>query len=86
MVVSVDKRTSDRAYTPGTTVQTISGAYLRLGPGTNYAYIDEIPSNDSVTIQADPNGLNGVWAKGYYWWKVSFGDKTGWLAEINLAP
>jgi hypothetical protein len=86
MVASVPKQTSQRTYTTGTTVTTISDAYIRLGPGTNYASIGIITTGSTGTIQADPNGLNGVWAKGYYWWKISFGDKTGWVAEINLAP
>jgi PKD repeat protein len=30
------------------------------------------------------NQLNGVLAKGNYWWKVSFGSSVGWVKEIRL--
>ena len=30
------------------------------------------------------NDLNGILAKGVYWWKVAFGDLTGWVYEDGL--
>jgi len=28
--------------------------------------------------------LNGILAKGLYWWKVAFGDYEGWVSEEYL--
>jgi len=30
--------------------------------------------------------LDGIFAKGYHWWKVAFGDQAGWASESVLEP
>ena len=66
-------------------VQASGNANLRLGPGTNYHVIDSIPNATTGVIQDPMNALNGVRAKGYYWWKVRFGNLDGWMAGTLLS-
>ena len=56
---------------------------LRLGPGTNYAALSTLPPNTEGVV-VDGGLLNGVLAKGTYWWKAAFGDLTGWVSEDYL--
>jgi len=58
------------------------GAHIRLGPGTNFGVLCSLPRGVSVTVL--PNPLNGVFAKGHYWWKVRYGSYEGWVAEAFL--
>ncbi len=55
---------------------------LRLGPGTNYAVLTALPVGSTGVVLA--HALNGVQAKGYFWWKVRFGEETGWVNENSL--
>jgi len=85
MLVVLPKEQSN-AYHPGDQVITVSTQQspLRLGPGTNYAILAGVEPDSVGTIQEHRNGLNGVYAKGSYWWRVAFGDSIGWIAEENL--
>jgi uncharacterized protein YraI len=61
-----------------------SAVNLRMGPGTNYASQGVLPADISGTIQ--PHSLNGIFAKGYYWWKVTLNTgQTGWVVQDALA-
>jgi hypothetical protein len=42
-----------------------------------------LPADASGVVLAHP--LNGVLAKGSYWWKVDFGEVIGWVKEESLA-
>lgn len=66
-------------------VNTTSPATLYLGPGTNYSELAILPSGSAGFIVEDNNGLNGILAKGSYWWKVAFGSLTGWIEEQKLS-
>ena len=57
-------------------------ANMRLGPGTNFGVLRQLSQGTYVTVL--PNPLNGVSAKGYYWWKVRYGNYEGWIAETLL--
>jgi hypothetical protein len=61
---------------------------VRLGPGTNYGLVDTVDPGISGIVLGDDNGLNGVWAKGYYWWRVLLEvgdlDIIGWVIEPAL--
>jgi hypothetical protein len=72
-------------FTPGNPVTTISDTDVRLGPGTNYTSFTIVPKGTHGSIVQQMNGLDGVLAKGTYWWYVDFGGITGWVPEGALA-
>lgn len=62
----------------------VSGAdslSVRTGPGTNYGIIGTIDQGLPGEILNHANGLNGIYAKGFFWWNVGFGEIEGWVAE-----
>lgn len=79
------RETSTTWYGSAGAVFTTVDAVLRVGPGTNYAGFAIIPSGSYGLIDLDGTALNGVRAKGTYWWKVSFNGQTGWIAEGAIA-
>lgn len=72
-------------FSPGDAVTTITSTEVRLGPGTNYTPFTTIPSGTHGIILDQMNDLNGVLAKGIYWWYVDFGNAAGWVAEGAIA-
>jgi len=66
------------------TVATIVNTPIHLGPGNNYDVITTIPSGRSGIVMPHLNHLEGVLAKGSFWWKVNFGDVNGWVREEHL--
>jgi hypothetical protein len=70
---------------PGMLVNAVGPSTLRLGPGTNYGELAHLPAGSAGLVVPDVNRLDGVFAKGAYWWKVSFGNLTGWIEETNLS-
>ena len=56
---------------------------LRLGPGPTFGGAGKVTATDSGTIQPEP--LNGIFAKGAYWWYCRFGDADGWASLDQLA-
>jgi hypothetical protein len=84
MMVEVLPMQKAAYMSPGDTLAVLSDTALRLGPGTNYARLDTIPSGTPVEILPDMNGLNGVLAKGATWWKVRYGSQEGWAALWTL--
>jgi hypothetical protein len=65
-------------------VRTVIETEIRLGPGSNYASLAALPADSQGQVVAHTNGLDGVQAKGSYWWKVNFGGSVGWVAEEAL--
>jgi uncharacterized protein YgiM (DUF1202 family) len=53
---------------------------LRSGPGTGHSVIRRVASGTTGTIQDGP-----VEADGHFWYKVRFGDATGWIVMAALA-
>ena len=53
---------------------------LRLGPGATSTLV----RTDTGTILPEP--LNGIYAKGAYWWFCRFGDADGWASLDQLTP
>jgi hypothetical protein len=80
MVVIEPKEQSSR-FTPDDLIITTTNTNIRLGPGTNYGVIAIAPEYSIGVILDHMNDLNGVLAKGYYWWKVSINGIQGWIAE-----
>ena len=84
MMVVVQPRQQSARFQAGTQVTTVSDALVRLGPGTNYAsFASLLPGRSGVIL---PHPLNGVLAKGTYWWKVAVDEIEGWISEdlINI--
>jgi hypothetical protein len=85
MTVVLPKQVS-QTFSIGNQVATsgLGGVEVRLGPGTNYAVLSTIPGGTVGTIIPHIHQLNGVLAKGEYWWKVDFGAVIGWVKEASL--
>jgi hypothetical protein len=79
MMVSVEPRIQSHAFQSGSQVTTRNQTAVRLGPGTNYATLATVPAQTKGTLVQDMNHLDGILAKGAYWWKVDFGGTTGWV-------
>jgi hypothetical protein len=75
---------SSTAFVPGDSVITLSDTGLRLGPGTNFASLTTLSAGSQGHILAQMNGLDGILAKGDYWWYVDFGSTNGWVTEAVL--
>jgi hypothetical protein len=84
MMVVVQPRQQSGRFTAGLHVITLNTALVRLGPGTNYAAFANLQPGSVGVILNHP--LNGVLAKGSYWWKVAIGDIEGWVSEDLLNP
>ncbi|HEX7976364.1 MAG TPA: phosphodiester glycosidase family protein [Anaerolineales bacterium] len=84
MMTVVEPKEQSTAHQPGEGWGVGAGSTLYLGPGTNYGPV--------LTFQSDTKGelidnnLNGVRAKGFYWWKAQFGSATGWVNETISLP
>jgi hypothetical protein len=86
MMVDVEPMTKSVTLAPGQIVAALGKVNLRLGPGTNYFTLASVDQGSEGVVSDDINGLNGVLAKGSYWWKVQFGALEGWLPEESLSP
>jgi hypothetical protein len=89
MMVVVQPKVVSEKFTPNQSIKTSLTADVRLGPGTNYAVLASVSADTPGVISGEDNGLNGVSAKGAYWWRVllepSGGiDVTGWVNEAYL--
>jgi hypothetical protein len=85
MMVVVEPALRSEAFIPGQRVYTSSQANVRLGPGLNYAPITSVLGGVNGTVQDHPGGLNGIYAKSIYWWKIKFDNGTeGWVSETLL--
>ncbi len=89
MMVVVEPKNLSPIFTVDQNVKTLFRVNIRLGPGTNYEVIDTVDSDTTGKIIGNDNVLNGVWAKGYYWWRVLLDgpdgrDTTGWVIEPAL--
>jgi hypothetical protein len=76
---STHYKTGDKVITPDA-----GETQVRLGPGTNYAVIAVIAPGSPGIILEHPEQMNGILAKGEYWWKVAFGEVSGWVSESSL--
>jgi hypothetical protein len=83
MVVIEDMQKSTR-FEPGDEISTLRSTKIRLGPGSNYPGITTLPANSTGTVLDHLNDLEGVFAKGEYWWKVSVSGIEGWIPESAI--
>lgn len=84
MMVEVQPEQFSKRFKPGDIVSTRGPASLRLGPGSNYAPLAELPPGSVGTIAWQFNRLDGVQAKGAYWWYTDFAGIRGWVSEEDL--
>jgi hypothetical protein len=70
------------AFQTGQKVRLPDGGELRLGPGTTFGPAGPAPAGQAGVILAEP--LNGIFAKGDYWWFCRFGETEGWAALARL--
>jgi hypothetical protein len=83
MVVVQPKEQSSR-FQAGQSVSIVDTGEvnLRLGPGTNYAPLGVVSPGSRGVILEHP--MNGVLAKGYFWWKIDFSGQVGWVNQDSL--
>ena len=82
MMVNVQPKLTSTRFSAGQTVTTSGGANIRLGPGTDYYAFSSAVAGAQGTVVS--HTINGVYARGYYWWKCTFSGTTGWIAESLL--
>ncbi|MDI6784846.1 MAG: phosphodiester glycosidase family protein, partial [bacterium] len=82
MMVNVIPMSKTSTFFAGNKVMAKTDAEVRLGPGTNYAVTAIVPTGMVGKIVA--HSVNGVYAKGKYWWKWKYANVEGWTAEENL--
>jgi hypothetical protein len=82
MMVNVKPKVVSTVFSAGQTVTVSSAANIRLGPGVNYGIYSSASAGTQGTVAS--HQLNGVYAKGYYWWKCNFSGTVGWIAESLL--
>ncbi len=85
MMVSYESMEASSTFSPGDHVVATSSMTLRLGPGDNYGELAILPTGADGMVVHSRSGLDGVMAKGKYWWEVSIQGYTGWVAEDELA-
>jgi hypothetical protein len=88
MMVVVEPEERSYAFNPGDQVTTKSSGELDvyLGPGSNYGILTSVPANTAGVVFEHRNQLNGILAKGSFWWKVTFGSISGWVVEQDIIP
>jgi hypothetical protein len=64
------------AFRAGQKATLRDGGQLRLGPGVTYASARKLAAGQSVTVKK--HELNGIFAKGAYWWCCEVEDQEGW--------
>lgn len=82
MMVNMQPKQQSTQLTTSQIVTTSGQANCRLGPGTNYGNISTLASGSQGIVVA--HAINGVYAKGLYWWKCNFGGTVGWVSESLL--
>lgn len=71
------------AFASATGVRVKEALDLRLGPGSQFAAAGTIAAGAEGMLVR--HSLNGVFAKGSYWWCCRFGETEGWAAEGQLS-
>ncbi len=82
MMVAVQPKVQSSVFAAGQQVQTRFSTSMRLGPGTNYGAIQTMPASASLSILS--HSIQGIYAKGAFWWKCQYGTISGWVDEAAL--
>jgi len=83
-MVALEPLDRSTVFHPGDPVSTMAPAAVRLGPGDHYAVVATVPQDASGVVLPHLNGLNGVFAKGVYWWRVAFEGAQGWVSQDDI--
>ncbi|MEJ2012624.1 MAG: phosphodiester glycosidase family protein [Anaerolineales bacterium] len=84
MMVAVQPTQRSLLLAPGTKVRAIEPANIYIGPGDNFRAIASVDVDTHGVVLLQPAGLNGLFARDAYWWKVDFGGTVGWVDESQL--
>lgn len=84
LMVAIEPKVSSPTFSRGQQVIIGQDSRLYLGPGTNYSWRSVLRPNTLGVVQDSLNDLDGVLAKGSYWWSVRFGKTSGWVVEEAL--
>lgn len=84
MMIEVKGMEKSGRFRAGDRVLTQMDGSMRLGPGSNFEAVSDIPAGTEVTILPQVNDLDGVLATRNFWWKVGVGNRTGWMEERQL--
>jgi hypothetical protein len=84
-MVALEPLDRSTVYRPGDPISTIAETTVRLGPGDNYGMLATFPADTPGVVVPHLNGLNGVFARGSYWWRIGFdGGVQGWVRQDDL--
>jgi len=86
LMVVIEPKVSSRAFVRGQQVLIAQDSQVYLGPGTNYAVRSVLRPMTLGVVQDSLNDLDGVLAKGSFWWSVRFGRTDGWVPQEVLIP
>ena len=84
MMVGVQPKEQSNRFSSGESVRVVGEKQnaVHLGPGTNFPVLELI--NEFTQGEILAHKMNGILAKGNYWWLVKFGEVQGWMEEIRL--
>lgn len=78
-MVEIQEKKVSVTFLAGATATVKEAVELRSGPGVNYSLVAKIqPAQSGKIIE---HSLNGVLATGQFWWRVQFGEVSGWCPE-----
>jgi len=83
MIRLVDNSRHSSAFRAGGSVATRVASSMRRGPGTNWGVQKSLTASATGKILVHP--LNGIYAKGQYWWNCQFGADQGWVSQNELS-
>ncbi len=86
MMVVVEPKVASQEFSRGQEVMVHQDSQLYLGPGSDYLPRSVLHPMTLGVIQDSLSDLDGVFAKGSFWWSVRFGKTAGWIAEEALQP
>ena len=85
MMVIVEPMEKSSVFSPGLRVTAQYPTNIHLGPGTNFPALTSVDTEAQGTVIYQWDRLNGVLAKGTFWWRVDFSGAIGWVDEAALS-
>ncbi len=85
MMVVVEPASRSTAFQEGQKVWAVGTAELRSGPGPDSPVLAVLSRGAQGRVASSMSRVQGILAKGTYWWLVAFGETEGWVREDSLA-